>query len=57
MGEFCVPADNAADIAYLVGGIGITPALAVARSYARDAGRFRMHIEYSVSHTRRGDLQ
>jgi nitric-oxide synthase, bacterial len=49
LGQFCFPDDNDRDIICLVGGIGVTPALCMARSHAGQSSRFRLHIEYSVS--------
>jgi nitric-oxide synthase, bacterial len=49
LGQFCLPEDNDRDIICLVGGIGVTPALCMARSHVSKARHFRLHIEYSVS--------
>lgn len=44
-----LPPGEAVDAVCLVGGIGVTPALAMARSLAHTPGRGRLHIDYSVS--------
>jgi nitric-oxide synthase, bacterial len=49
LGHFCLPESNDTDVICLVGGIGVTPALCMARSHVGEARQFRLHIEYSVS--------
>ncbi len=48
-GNYFLPADQTTDVVCLVGGIGITPALAMARTLSADPRPFRFHIDYSVS--------
>ena len=48
-GSYYLDADNNADVVFLAGGIGITPALAMARTYAASPGQWRLHIDHSVS--------
>lgn len=48
-GGYHLPADGPIDAVCLVGGIGITPALSMARALAQMPGRGRLHIEHSVS--------
>lgn len=47
-GSYHLPADGPVDAVCLVGGIGITPALSMARALAHEPGRGRLHIEHSV---------
>jgi ferredoxin-NADP reductase/CRP-like cAMP-binding protein len=48
-GSYHLPAEGPVDAVCLVGGIGITPALSMARALAHEPGRGRMHIEHSVA--------
>ncbi len=48
-GHYHLPAEGPVDAVCLVGGIGITPALSMARALALAPGRGRLHIEHSVS--------
>ena len=48
-GSYHLPADGAVDAVCLVGGIGITPALSMARALAHAPGRGRLHVEHSVT--------
>jgi ferredoxin-NADP reductase/CRP-like cAMP-binding protein len=48
-GSFHWPTDGPVDAVCLVGGIGVTPALSMARALAHSPGRGRLHIDYSVS--------
>ncbi len=48
-GSYHLPAEGPIDAVCLVGGIGITPALSMARALAHAPGRGRLHIEHSVS--------
>ena len=48
-GSYHLPAEGLVDVVCLVGGIGITPALSMARALARTPVRGRLHIEHSVS--------
>ena len=48
-GNYFVPDDYRGDVVCLVGGIGITPALAMARAVAAGQPLARLHIDYSVS--------
>ncbi|HUG26256.1 cyclic nucleotide-binding domain-containing protein [Piscinibacter sp.] len=48
-GSYHLPADGPVDAVCLVGGIGVTPALSMARSLALAPGRGRLHIDHSVS--------
>jgi nitric-oxide synthase len=48
-GEYCLPADQSADVVCLVGGIGVTPALSMARTLAAEPRPFRLHVHYSAS--------
>lgn len=48
-GNFHLPPERPVDIVCLVGGIGVTPALAMARTLALTPGLGRLHIDYSVS--------
>jgi nitric-oxide synthase, bacterial len=49
MGHFVVPEDNENDVVFLVGGIGVTPALCFARSYDGENRPYKLHVDYSVS--------
>jgi nitric-oxide synthase len=49
-GNFCLDPTNRADIVVLAGGVGITPGLAMARTYAAVPRRWHLHIDHSVSH-------
>jgi nitric-oxide synthase, bacterial len=48
-GEYCLPDDQGSDVVCLVGGIGVTPALAMARTLAVQPRPFRLHVHYSAS--------
>jgi len=48
-GNYHLPAEGPVDAVCLVGGIGVTPALSMARALAHAPGRGRLHIEHSVS--------
>ena len=48
-GEYCLPADQSSDVVCLVGGIGVTPALSMARTLAAQPRPFRLHVHYSAS--------
>lgn len=48
-GEYCLPADQASDVVCMVGGIGVTPALSMARALAAQPRPFRLHVHYSAS--------
>lgn len=48
-GSYYLPEDQTSDVVCLVGGIGVTPALAMARSLVARPRPFRMHLDYSVS--------
>lgn len=48
-GTYHLPADGPVDAVCLAGGIGITPALSMARALALAPGRGRLHVEHSVS--------
>lgn len=48
-GNYHLPAEGPVDAVCLVGGIGITPALSMARALAQTPGRGRLHIEHSVT--------
>lgn len=47
-GSFHWPVDEPVDAVCMVGGIGVTPALSMARALAHSPGRGRLHIDYSV---------
>lgn len=47
-GRYHLPAGGPIDAVCLVGGIGVTPALSMARWLARAPGRGRLHIDHSV---------
>ena len=48
-GDYYLASDYAGEVVCLVGGIGITPALAIASALAADRRPVRLHIDYSVS--------
>lgn len=48
-GHYLLPESQAADVVCLVSGIGLTPALAMARELAGRPRDFRLHIDCSVS--------
>ena len=48
-GTYHLPAEGPVDAVCLVGGIGITPALSMARALAHAPHRGRLHVEHSVS--------
>jgi ferredoxin-NADP reductase/CRP-like cAMP-binding protein len=48
-GNFHLPAAGPVDAVCLVGGIGVTPALSMARTLALAPGRGRLHIDHSVT--------
>ncbi|MCZ7644659.1 MAG: nitric oxide synthase oxygenase [Planctomycetota bacterium] len=48
-GAYTLPEDPARDVVCLVAGIGMTPALAFARSLERSPRAGRLHVDYSVS--------
>ncbi len=48
-GEYCLPEEQSSDVVCLVGGIGVTPALAMARTLAVEPRPFRLHVHYSAS--------
>src|SRR5260370_38334847 len=48
-GEVCLSDDQSSDVVCLVGGIGVTPALAMARTLAAQPRPFRLHVHYSAS--------
>lgn len=47
-GHYHLPPDGPVDAVCLVGGIGVTPALSMARALALAPGRGRLHIDHSV---------
>ena len=49
-GEYYLPESYTGDVVCLVGGIGITPALAMARTLARQNRICNLHVDYSASH-------
>jgi len=53
-GEYHLPADQTGDVVCLVGGIGVTPALAMARTLSARPRPFRLHVHYCASQP--GDL-
>ena len=53
-GEYHLPADQTADVVCLVGGIGVTPALSMARALSERPRPFRLHVHYCASEP--GDL-
>ncbi len=48
-GEFCVTPGHDRDIVFLAGGIGITPAIAIARNLDALPGAWRLLVDHSVS--------
>jgi len=48
-GSYHLPAEGPVDAVCLVGGIGITPALSMARALVHAPNRGRLHVEHSVS--------
>ena len=48
-GSYHLSADGPVDAVCLVGGIGVTPALSMARALALAPDRGRLHVDYSVS--------
>ena len=48
-GHYHLAADETRDVVCLVGGIGVTPALAIARTLAAHPRDFRLHVDYSSS--------
>ena len=48
-GTYYLDSNNTVDIVFFAGGIGITPALAMARTYAASPRNWRLHIDHSVS--------
>lgn len=48
-GTFNLTDDHSCDVVCLVGGIGVTPALAMARTLAAEPRGFRLFIDYSMS--------
>ncbi len=48
-GDYFLPETHTGDVVCLVGGIGITPGLAMARTLARQGRPCRLHVDYSVS--------
>lgn len=48
-GNYYIPDDYRGDVVCLVGGIGVTPALAMARAFSAGRPLSRLHIDYSVS--------
>ena len=53
-GEYHLPADQTEDVVCLVGGIGVTPALSMARTLSTRPRPFRLHVHYCASQP--GDL-
>jgi len=49
LGQFCLPEDNTSAVVCLTGGIGVTPALSMARALAAESRPLRFHLEYSVT--------
>lgn len=47
-GHYHLPGDQESDVVCLVGGIGLTPALAMARALVAQPRPFRLHVDYSV---------
>lgn len=47
-GHFHLPEDQQSDVVCIVGGIGVTPALAMARALVAQPRPFRLHLDYSV---------
>lgn len=48
-GTYYLDPANTADVVILAGGVGITPGLAMARTYATVPRRWHLHIDHSVS--------
>jgi ferredoxin-NADP reductase/CRP-like cAMP-binding protein len=48
-GTYFIPQDYRGDVVCLVGGIGVTPALAIARAFSAGHPLSRLHVDYSVS--------
>lgn len=48
-GDYCLSDAQAEDVVCFVGGIGLTPALAMARALVKQPRNFHLHIDYSVS--------
>jgi nitric-oxide synthase len=48
-GHYFLPADQQSDVVCIVAGIGVTPALAMARALVDNPRPFRLHVDYSVS--------
>jgi ferredoxin-NADP reductase/CRP-like cAMP-binding protein len=53
-GSFCITPAQARDIVFLAGGIGITPALAMARSMTMLPGSWTLAIDHSISTENQG---
>ena len=53
-GSFCIAPGHAQDVVFLAGGIGITPALAMARSMVMLPGSWALAIDHSVSTEEQG---
>ena len=53
-GTFCIAPGHAQDVVFLAGGIGITPALAMARSMVMLPGSWALAIDHSVSTEEQG---
>src|SRR5439155_17032277 len=51
-GHYHLAPDETRDVVCLVGGIGVTPALAIARTLATEPRAQRLHVDYSVSDQR-----
>jgi nitric-oxide synthase, bacterial len=49
-GDYYLPEAHTGDVVCLVGGIGVTPALAMARTLSRNGRPCRLYVDYSVSH-------
>lgn len=48
-GSWYLPDEQSADVVFLAGGIGVTPALAMLRSSAARPRAHKLHLDYSVS--------
>lgn len=48
-GHYYLADDETRDVVCLVGGIGMTPALSMARALAEQPRRLRLHVDYSIS--------
>jgi CRP-like cAMP-binding protein len=48
-GAYYLDSNNTVDVVFFAGGIGITPALAMARTYAASPRDWHLHIDHSVS--------